>query len=284
MNYPNPTIIKYGRCEYRNLGDFHTHTVFSLHGMSSPSEIVDRASDIGLKYLAITDHHTPYGLITGSEPRYEDPIFYAIKNQEARMWEYKRSFPENIIGVNVIPGYEYNLFVPEDRCVIKYPHLRIIGAHSWHFYGSETTVQEMEEEIHDKLKTGRYSFLVHPERGIENLGKDLTRVNPSEWEEDKNILMRGIPHICKELDIPIELNVSSLKNSNNHYKELIRIWLEVAMNLHMHVIVNSDAHVKYDIAMCHEGFNFLFDMGFPASRIINFDDDLINHYLSYTSM
>lgn len=275
MCEPNTQTINYGRYKLVNLGDFHTHTVFSLHGMSSPSEMVTAAKNVGLKYLAITDHHTPFCLTEGY-PNYEDPMFYHINNQEARMWEYKRSFSKDNTGINVIPGYEYNLFVTEERCKIDYPHLRIIGAHSWHFYGRETRKSEIEEEIYNKLKSGKYSFLTHPERGIETLGKDL---NP-EFEKDKDSLMRAIPRICKELDIPIELNVSSLTSSDKRYTEMINIWLLGAMQFSdVYVIVNSDAHVIYDVGRCEEGFKFLSDIHFPPERIINFSDCLIQKYI-----
>ena len=49
--------VKYGDSALINYGDFHTHTTYSLHGMSSPSEMVDAAIEAGLDYIALTDHH-----------------------------------------------------------------------------------------------------------------------------------------------------------------------------------------------------------------------------------
>ena len=45
-----------GLLRYANLGDFHTHTIYSLHAMSSPQEMVEAAKKQGLSYIAITDH------------------------------------------------------------------------------------------------------------------------------------------------------------------------------------------------------------------------------------
>ena len=53
------------------LGDYHTHTVYSKkkwlpykHGKNTLEENVERASELGLKEIAITDHgfsHKTYG-------------------------------------------------------------------------------------------------------------------------------------------------------------------------------------------------------------------------------
>ena len=45
--------VKYGDSTLINYGDFHTHTVYSLHGMSSPSEMVDAAIEAGLTILLL---------------------------------------------------------------------------------------------------------------------------------------------------------------------------------------------------------------------------------------
>ena len=148
-----------------NYGDFHTHTIYSMHGMSSPEEMVRAAEACGLKYIGITDHHYPFE----KSLSYMDPMYYLRKNQEARVHEYPNYFHH--YGIEVVPGYEYNLFVPEDvkHCFIDKPHLRLIGLHNWHCFIDETTPTGLIQEVETRLKTGKYHIFVHPERELQDI-------------------------------------------------------------------------------------------------------------------
>src|SRR5436309_2104045 len=43
--------------------DFHTHTCFSHDGYQTPRELVERARELRLDRVAITDHHTLDGAL-----------------------------------------------------------------------------------------------------------------------------------------------------------------------------------------------------------------------------
>ena len=54
-------------------GDYHTHTPYS-HGKNSVDENVERAKELGLKQIAISDHgfsHIAFGLRRGQAKNYE---------------------------------------------------------------------------------------------------------------------------------------------------------------------------------------------------------------------
>lgn len=79
--------------------DLHTHTNFS-DGSLSPEELLDKAKNIGLKYLAITDHDT----IDGVKYIYENGL-YPDKNLKVIFGiEFSALNPEHdihIVGYNI---------------------------------------------------------------------------------------------------------------------------------------------------------------------------------------
>lgn len=275
--------VKYGDSTLVNYGDFHTHTVYSLHGMSSPSEMVDAAIEAGLEYIALTDHHVVYG-----EDENNRSDFIGRKNQIARAYEINRSFMElDEKGIiKVIPGYEYNLYVGENSSSFitdEIPHLRNIGYHTWYGNLKYTSIDNYLKEIKDRLSTGMYKIFVHPERDIDDLGKIICGDLHGDIEDNDNILylMDGICDICSRYRVVIECNNSSLSNplnSEEKKKKIItrmKCWIRKAQLYGLNIIVNSDAHVKYGVGNCDDAFKLLSDMGIDKKRIINFDKDMI---------
>lgn len=284
-------MVPYLGKNYINYGDFHTHTIYSMHGMSSPEEMVRAAEQAGLKYLAITDHHFPFKKADG----YMDPMYFLRKNQEARMWEYGRSFGD--CGVKVIPGYEYNLFVPEEMSngFIKHPHLRLIGLHTWHCYVKETTPNTLIDEVYDRLRTGYYHILVHPERELSDLcyseaNHDFDIIGGSDYGIIRGsvTILRSMVQLCKTYRLAIELNESSLnsdiagsftkKGGNGNIGRAL-FWIREAMDAGIDIIVNTDSHVSGSVGKASMAFNLLEGVGFPVDHIINFDEDKIKHYI-----
>ena len=56
MQFPSNAVSYNGKTMF-NFCDIHTHIIFSMHGMSSPTEMVNAAIKLGLKYIGLTDHH-----------------------------------------------------------------------------------------------------------------------------------------------------------------------------------------------------------------------------------
>lgn len=279
-------IVEYmGKC-YFNFGDFHTHTIYSMHGMSSPEEMVNAAEESGLSFIAITDHHFPYM----EAKNYNDPMYFLRKNQEARMWEYSRSFSG--YRTKVIPGYEYNLFVPEDidHGFIDYPHLRLIGLHTWHCYVNELTPTELINEVNARLGTGKYHILVHPERELHMLRYNGD--HNSYMIRTKNYtIRRGMATIledmivsCKENNVLLEVNESSIitglstDKSNGNVGRML-FWLERAKDTGMDIIVSTDSHISKSVGKTDFAFSMLSNIEYPPEHIVNFDIDKINKYI-----
>lgn len=279
MNPEYKKYVKYGDQILIYYGDFHTHTTYSLHAMSSPSEMVEEAINIGLKYLAITDHHMTY------YTRSRQSDYFNRKNQAARAYEINRSFARFSDNgtIKVIPGFEYNLFTTEiDPSFVgdDIPHLRNIGYHSWYKKLENTTINEYLYEIERRFATGFYKILVHPERDIDMLGKNCEEMD---IDNDKNLrnLMHEICELCDKYKIIIECNNSSLsdplisKEKKDRNIKRMKTWIRGAQLHGLNIAVNSDAHVKYDVANCYEAFKLLESMGVNKRSIVNFDTDMI---------
>ena len=286
--------VKYGDDTLINYGDFHTHTIYSLHGMSSPSEMVDAAIEAGLDYIALTDHHVRY-----SDDPDNKSDFINRKNQIARAYEINRSFAElDERGIiKVIPGYEYNLYTSENSSSFvtdEIPHLRSIGYHTWYGNLKYTSIDNYLKEIEERLSTKMYKIFVHPERDIDDLGKIIFRNCKiicgnlhGDIEDNDNLLylMDNICNICSRYRVVIECNNSSLSNplnSEEKKKKIIarmKCWIRKAQLYGLNIVVNSDAHVKYGVGRCDEAFELLNSMGIDKKRIVNFDKDMIEELL-----
>ena len=286
MRFPSNVVI-YNDKTMLNLCDLHTHTIFSMHGMSSPTEMVEAAIKFGLKYIGLTDHHyvwpNTYPYVDGVR----NGTFFIRKNQEARMWEYGRSFSRVADQITVIPGYEYNFFACNEhsecsyndikRSSISYSHMKLIGLHNWYYDSHAVDKARLLSEIDENLMWGGYHIFTHPEREIDKL--DIQGLSGIEY------VLGRIVDLCETYGVILEVNESSLRNTNHRTSEytfrysFMKYWLEKAKKKGMMVVVNSDAHSIYDIGQCDEAFKLLEDVDYPAELIINFDEKKIKDLL-----
>ena len=276
------TKISYNGKEFTNLGDFHTHTIYSLHGMSSPTEMVNAAFQNGFNYIALTDHHYVWPNAYPYDKGIRGANFFNRKNQEARIWEYDRSFKSINNLITVIPGYEYNLF-PYQQCSatavdmsrISYPHLRLIGLHSWYYEPSLIDRNILLDEIEEQFRDGNYHILVHSERELDRIFKG------SDNETYIKDILNEIVDLCAKYEIIMEVNNSSIIGCppDSYERNLrfifMRHWLKRAKEKNLHIVVNSDAHSIYDVGDCGDVFKILSTIQYPESLIINFDENLV---------
>ena len=279
-------IIDYKDTLYVNYGDFHCHTVFSLHGLSSPTEVVDMAVKRGITYVGVGDHFYPmkpvekyynksgiyYDIAIEQDPfdyrRNKD--FYQIRNQVARVNEI-RAMNDSLndifknTPVHIVPMYEYNLFTyntGEEQ--IETPHLRILGLHDWFIDLNKLEINNLISEIDTMLDRGGFSIFAHPER-------ELTRIPDFEENEDR---------FCNELigllDIHgtiMEINTRTIKRGNSRDMDILIKMIRLAKEKNLPVVVDSDAHHKWSVGDCIDGFKLLESEDYPVELIVNFDAD-----------
>ena len=284
------TNIKYNGKLYINYGDFHCHTVFSLHGLSSPTEVVDMAMKRGLSFIGVGDHFYHYHMPEMTTDRFDnvyqvDPEeskrispyqyrsqkdFYMIRNQIARVHELQEMNKWSIGLLNapiIVPMYEYNFFtdvLKEER--VDEPHLRIIGLHDWFANLEDITGNELVSEIDQTLhaNVGVFSIFAHPER-------ELTRIK--DWwmmEENK---VADIVWLIDTYGMIMEVNTRTIQRGNVDDMRILKMMLAKGKILEVPVIVNSDAHHKWMVGNCGDGFKLLEAMEYPIELIVNFDYD-----------
>ncbi|MDY7014231.1 MAG: PHP domain-containing protein [Cyanobacteriota bacterium] len=129
--------------------NFHLHTHCS-DGQLKPEALIEQAVKIGLKGLAITDHHTVSG--------YRAAQFWL---DEARARHSDRQLPQLWVGVEItalLLGVEVHIlgygFDPENAAIAPY-----LQGNSPHGYEART--DRVIEAIH---QAGGLAILAHPER------------------------------------------------------------------------------------------------------------------------
>lgn len=266
---------------YKNLCDLHTHSVFSLHGMSSPSEMVDAAIRKGLECIAITDHYYP------------DHKGLQYLNQMARIdHEIDRCFSYVFDKIHVVPGAECNLFADDefsetyDRFDDRQKSKRLnsdrfllIGLHSWYVPDmAELRGCDLLDEFAKRIHSGVYNCIAHPSRGLSMIPKiGNTKVN-------KQVLL-GILNIMHAENMPLEINESDCHDDvficldeNDRYFSMSNM-VRHAKKIGMDVIINTDAHVHYAVGEIDNALKLLESCNYPADKIINFDRDKIKELI-----
>ena len=279
-------IIDYKDTLYVNYGDFHCHTVFSLHGLSSPTEVVDMAVKRGITYVGVGDHFYPmkpvekyynksgiyYDIAIEQDPfdyrRNKD--HYQIKNQVARvneLWAMNDVLKEIFKNtpVHAIPMYEYNLFTfNEGEEQIETPHLRILGLHDWFVDLSKLETNALISEIDVMLDRGGFSIFAHPER-------ELTRI--PDFEENEDRFCNELISLLDIYNVIMEINTRTIKRGNPRDMEILAKMIRLAREKNLPVVVDSDAHHKWAVGDCIDGFKLLESEDYPAELIMNFDAD-----------
>ena len=119
--------------------DLHTHTTFS-DGKLTPEELIAAAKQLGLKYLAITDHDT----VDGIGYMYENGLYPAR-------------------GINIIPGIEFSARHPEHE-------IHILG------YNLDIYHSELAEKLNE-VTEGRWTRFSRMIEKLRQLGYNITEAD-----------------------------------------------------------------------------------------------------------
>lgn len=218
------------------LGDFHTHTIASIHAYSTIRENINAASRLGLKVLAITDHGVAskdsptmsYFRNLSSLPKYVDGV-RILKGVEANITDYEGNLdmPTHILEKLDFVVASFHLSCCKPGTVIdhtnaylgicKNPYVQVIG-HS----GTPKYTYDLDVVIPAVRDAGKYieinahSFISRPD-SIENCKK--------------------IALACKKYRTP--------------------------------VIVNSDSHHEFELGIVDQALELLEEVDFPKELIMN---------------
>lgn len=236
--------------KYELIYDLHTHTTYS-HGKGSVEQNVRQAFDMGLEFIAISDHgpgHLFYGVNRNE--------FVNLRNDIERMnvkypkLNVKMSVEANIIksknGIDIMPeefeefdfviaGYHYGLFGCD--CVKNW--LWNKGFKS----GEEKLRKTNTDMVIKALRENDISILTHP--------------------GDKGPFdIKAIAEVCAETDTLMEINTWHGHLTEEEIREAAEI-------NDVKFIISSDAHSPERVGDFREGVIRAAKAGLDLSRIVN---------------
>lgn len=235
----------------KSLVDLHTHTVFSNHAYSSLTENIKEAYDVGLLYFGTSDHqHDDVGVGAHRD------VFVNYK-----------VIPEYYKEMRILRGIEMNVGEHFKESEAYYSRKRIDYAiASIHTY-DHGLKHAKEENTRFYLEACNSAF-------VKILGHIDDGNHPCDYYE--------VIKACKNTKTLLEINNSSLRVPSSRVNSLenIKEMLKIAKEIKCPVIMNSDAHILYDVGKHDLAIKILEDNDFPQELIANVNLELFRSYFN----
>lgn len=218
--------------------DTHTHTIVSGHAYSTIQEIVHEAVKKGLELVAITDH-APAMPGAGH-------IFY-FNNISV--------VPDYIEGVRVLKGIEANIInyeggIDVDDYSLSQLDIVIASLHPPCIQFGD--IEQNTNAIIGAMQNPYVNIIGHPDDGRFPLDYDR------------------VVQAAKEHKVLLEVNNSSMNPKGfRKGRENIICMLEKCKQLHVPIVVGSDAHISYDVGNFNYAIPLLTSIEFPEELIMN---------------
>ena len=250
------------------IANYHTHTWRCRHADGTEREYVENAIEAGLKILGFSDH-TPQVYPGG----YVCPVKMLPSELEGyvdTILDLKREYKEDIeIHLGLEVEYLYTLWEPLLRLLEPYPiEYLILGQHylgdgiDAPFCGERTNnadyLRRYCRQTREALATGRFLYFAHPDVVWFTGPDDI-------YEEEMTKLCR----YCKEIDMPLEINLLGVREDRNYPRELF--W-RIAAREGNSVIYGLDAHHAPHLnspEVITKADRFLERCGIPRERLID---------------
>lgn len=230
--------------------DVHTHTIASGHAFSTLQEMVQAASEKGLKLLGITEHAP--GIPGSRSPIYFRNLYVV---------------PRRMYGVDLLLGAEINILdcegnIDMDEFYLNLLDLRIAGIHSLCYAGG--TPEENTHGMVQAIANPYIHIISHPGDGTAKLN------------------FEPIVLAAKEHHTLLEINNSSLRpcrkkmDARDNNLEILRL----CKRYEVPVILGSDAHISFDIATYDYALQLVGETEFPEELIMNTSVEKFKTYLN----
>lgn len=230
--------------------DVHTHTIASGHAFSTLQEMVQAASEKGLKLLGITEHAP--GIPGSCSPIYFRNLYVV---------------PRRMYGVDLLLGAEINILdcegnIDMDEFYLNLLDLRIAGIHSLCYAGG--TPEENTHGMVQAIANPYIHIISHPGDGTAKLN------------------FEPIVLAAKEHHTLLEINNSSLRpcrkkmDARDNNLEILRL----CKRYEVPIILGSDAHISFDIATYDYALQLVGETEFPEELIMNTSVEKFKTYLN----
>ena len=257
--------------------DSHTHTCFSFDGDPDTTPVLscERAAQIGLTDLAITDHLDINGSVEGYEPYADGPAAAAVLEAKE---QYRgrlhvalglelgqaTQYPEKSRAALAKHPYEFvlgslhNLRMAPDFCYFRFEHPDFGPALIQHYF---SRVLDETLELIDFPGIHSLAHLTYMHRYVRRAGKDI---DFSPFRDRLELLFTRMA----ERGIALELNMSNYRRGiplPMPTQELFRLYRACKGEL---VTVGSDAHTAGDLAAnVLDGYRFLSEIGYSCVTV-----------------
>ncbi len=240
------------------LGDYHTHTIFS-HGQGTIEENVERARQIGLKEIAITDHGLNH-ILFGLRP-------YKIRKMRQIVEKLNAKYND----IQVLLGVESNLISKNGDIDIKkdeYSYFDIVlcGFHKvvwsnsfssqFNFIGkndllefigknkSDNLIKENTRALIECVKRNKIDVLSHP-------------------NHDMLVDVVEVAKACVDTNTMFEINSKKVHLSTEQFEKVKETGVKF--------IINSDAHSPDRVGDFSLGLQVLAESKIPSFCVANFN-------------
>ena len=228
--------------------DLHTHTVASGHAYSTLSENALAASRKGLKLLGMTDHGPT---MPGA------PHCYHFGNLAI--------IPQELYGVQILPGVEVNIINHEGELDLPIHYLErmklvLAGLHVICYPGG--TAEQNTDAYIRAMENPYIDMMVHP--GRPDFELDLER----------------IAYMSAQLNIPVEINNSSLSKEKSGAWGNCRRFAYYMVQYKGPVILGSDAHFWDRVGDFSHALDLVDEVGISENQILNTSASRVLNYLA----
>ncbi len=228
--------------------DLHTHTVSSGHAYSTLSENALVAARKGIELLGMTDHAPS---MPGAPHRYHFGNLAIL--------------PEKLYGIRILPGVEANITNYEGELDLPIEYLSrmkivLVGLHEICYPGGTS---EQNTKAYIKAMENPYTdMMVHPGRAYFEMDLEL------------------IAHMSAQLNIPVEINNSSLSKEKRGAWENCRQIARYMAHYKGPVILGSDAHYCERVGDLSHSLELVREAGISEHQVLNTSPTRVLEYLA----
>jgi len=229
------------------IADLHCHTLASTHAYSTVKELIDRASEIGLYALAITDHG----------PDNED---------SPHIWHFGnivKQIPEEVNGVRVLKGVEANIIDYDGNIDLDNKILASLDIVIASFHKPVIKFSDFDTVTKCMVNIAKNPF-------IDIVGHCGTPNYAFDYEK--------IIKLFKENNKVIEINSNTHNIRAVSWENCIKI-AKLCKDIGCKVVVNSDCHSIYSLGNFDNAIKLLEGIDFPQKLIINSSVESLEDYL-----
>jgi len=231
------------------LADYHTHSRYSkwYHARHSIFQMAERAKELGLSEIAITDHGPKH-------------LFYGISPKQLDKAKKETIDATNKLGIKVYMGVESNLLGQDGQIdltdeQIKKLDILLMGYHK----GTKTNFikyfDKKNRNTSEQIEKNTQAYL----NAIERYPIDIiTHLN-----EYIRVDTKRVAEACAKKGVILEFNSKHMKFTDDD----IKILIDSGVNF----VVSSDAHNKKRICDVESCLELIKKYNIPLERVKNID-------------